>query len=376
VSVRAVDPARSRIVLVGAPVYDDPALADVPQIAQNLADLVSVFTDAKLGGFPAEHCVSAPPDATVDQVGDILEAAAEQAEDLLLFYFVGHGLIGPRGELFLALRGTRFRNPAYSGLRFDTVRDTFLDPRTKAANRAVIIDSCFSGRAIGPTLSAGTGALADELEISGSYTLASAPPNSVALVREGEAHTAFSGRLLRLLREGSPQSGDLISLREIYRHLHTRLRADGLPLPQARGTATADSLGLVRNARPAPVVPEPLAPEVLTVTDTAGQVLVTRPGGSAVRPDDAVLRRHAAAILDDVERIVPSIAAQAGKAEILAEVARLLALIDSQARLACHRQGSASLQQHHRLHHQSSSPGPHRRWAGRDPATASRAPVR
>lgn len=260
--VRAVDPARSRIVLIGAPAYDDPQLPNVPQVARNLGDLAAVFTDPKLGGFPAKHCVSVPPNATVAEVGDILDAAAEEAEDLLLFYFAGHGLIGARGELYLALQHTRFRNPGYSGLRFDTIRDTFLHLGTKAKNRAVIIDSCFSGRAIGPTLASGDGALADGLEINGSYTLASAPSNSLALVKDGEAHTAFTGRLLELLREGSTQIGDLISLREIYQHLLARMRADGLPLPQMRGTATADRLGLVRNVRPAPLVPAQLPRDI------------------------------------------------------------------------------------------------------------------
>lgn len=140
-SVRGVDPARSRIVLVGAPHYDDADLPDVPQVARNLADLASVLTDRAVGGFPAEHCAVAGPDASVEQIGDLLEQAAAQAGDLLLFYFAGHGLIGPRGELYLALRRTRFRNPAFSALRYETVRDTFLELGTRAVNRVVILEA-------------------------------------------------------------------------------------------------------------------------------------------------------------------------------------------------------------------------------------------
>lgn len=114
-------------MLVGAPAYEDPLLPDVPQVARNLADLAAVLTDSFLGGFPAEHCVVAAPDASVEQIGDLIERAALEAEDLLLFYFAGHGLIGPRRELYLCLRSTRLRNPAYSALRFETVRDTFLE---------------------------------------------------------------------------------------------------------------------------------------------------------------------------------------------------------------------------------------------------------
>ena len=245
VSVRAVDSVRSRVVLVGTPAYRDEELPDVPQVSANLADLGAVFTDPQLGGFPEQHCVTVPAKASMDEVGAILEQAAEQAEDLLLLYYAGHGILSGIGELYLSLYHTRFRSPTYSALRFETVRGTFLDSR--AANRVVIIDSCFSGRAIGPALGPNQQAVLEQLEINGTYTLASAPPNRPAFVLPGEAHTAFTGRLLTLLREGSKNSGGLLSLGEIYRHLYARLRADGLPLPQARGTATADLLGLVSN---------------------------------------------------------------------------------------------------------------------------------
>lgn len=254
-SVRAVDPQRSRIVLLGTPAYHDEDLPDVPQVSANLADLAAVFTDPDVGGFPAENCVTAPAGASVHEIGDLLHQAAEQAEDLLLFYYAGHGVLGRGGELYLSLHHTRLLRPEYSALRFETVRGTFLD--SPAANRAVIVDCCYSGRAIGPTLGADQQAALGQLEISGTYTLASAPPNSLALVRPDERHTAFTGRLLNLLHEGSEEAGDPLSLGEIYRHLHARLRADGLPVPQQRGTATADLLGLVRNQHPASTSPTP-----------------------------------------------------------------------------------------------------------------------
>ncbi|BCB75424.1 hypothetical protein Pflav_018340 [Phytohabitans flavus] len=95
-SSRAVDPARSRLVLLGTARYRDPELPDVPQI------------DANAEGI------------SVAEVGDRLEEAAGQAENLLLLYYSGHGVLGPRGELHLALTDTRRQNPSYSGLRIDT----------------------------------------------------------------------------------------------------------------------------------------------------------------------------------------------------------------------------------------------------------------
>lgn len=107
-SVRLADPALSRIVLIGTPthVHADERLPDVPVVANNLTDLAAVFTDPKLGGFDARHCVTATPGAGMPEIGEILTDAAENAKDLLLIYYAGHGLLDRRGHLHLALAGT------------------------------------------------------------------------------------------------------------------------------------------------------------------------------------------------------------------------------------------------------------------------------
>ena len=98
-SPRAVDPARSRIVLLGTARYRDSELPDVPQIDANLADLRRVFLDPDIGGFAEEHCRTVAEGASVAEVGDLLDEAAGQAEDLLLLYYSGHGVLRPSGEL-------------------------------------------------------------------------------------------------------------------------------------------------------------------------------------------------------------------------------------------------------------------------------------
>lgn len=243
-SGRAVDVARSRVVLVGTPAYRDSSLPDVPVVANNVADLADVLME--LGGFAAEHCLTASPAASVEDIGDLLVQAASEAEDLLLFYYSGHGLLSPRGrELYLALANTKVDKLAFTALPFEAVRSVCLDSRAKS--RVVILDSCFSGRAIGNTLADPGETVLGQLEVAGTYTLTSAPANRTALILPGEPHTAFTERLLRLLRTGSPEFGPMIGLGDIYRHLCIQLRSEGLPIPQQRGTETADLLGLVRN---------------------------------------------------------------------------------------------------------------------------------
>lgn len=101
-----------------------------------------------------------------------------------------------------------------------------------------MLDCCFSGRAasaMGGTESAVTAAG----EISGTYTITSAPQNAVAIAEPGARFTAFTGELLRLLREGILGGGDLLSLREIPPEPVRGLQLRGMPKPQHLGTSLA-----------------------------------------------------------------------------------------------------------------------------------------
>jgi hypothetical protein len=69
----------------------------------------------------------------------------------------------------------------------------------------------------------------------------------VALILDGEPYTAFTGGMIQLLTEGSPEGGELLTVDEMYRPLHRRMTAEGLPLPQKHGTLNADESALSRN---------------------------------------------------------------------------------------------------------------------------------
>ncbi|MGW4646773.1 caspase, EACC1-associated type [Kitasatospora sp. NPDC004289] len=303
---RAVDPGRSRVVLIGTSAYRDERLPDLGVVAAGVADLERVLTDPGLGGFPAEHCRTVPPDADLARVGEELAAAAEEAEDLLLVYFAGHGLIDRRGRLHLGLAGTRVDRLPYTALPFEAVRETFLDSR--AENRLLILDSCFSGRAVGRPMAESSQPHLAELEVSGAFTLTSAPANRAALMLDGEPHTAFTGRLLRLLEEGSPQAGPMLTPADLFRHLRAQLAAEGLPLPQHLGTDTAGELGLVRN-RQARTGHRPPVGQALPVLMHAAVTGPASPGRKAVpevaeRAIEEALRHTARADTKQLRRIL------------------------------------------------------------------------
>lgn len=250
-------PAKSYAVLIGTSTYRDGKLAGLPAVRHNLDDLAQVLTDPGLSGLPADHCVVVPDPADVRTVYRELQRHAARATDTLIVYFAGHGLTGPRNELFLSVTDTSTDELPVSALAYDLLRDVVAD--SPATNRVVILDCCFSGRAAGDL--AGEDALHGQVGIEGTYVLAATSANAVALAPPGARHTAFTGELLHLLRSGVPDGPELLTFGTIYRHLLHTTRTRGLPVPRQRGTGTSDLLALTRN--PAYVANElvPAAPD-------------------------------------------------------------------------------------------------------------------
>ena len=244
--MRLPDPERSRVVLIGTSKYEDEKLPDLPAVSRNVADLRTTLTHPVYGIVPEQHCDVLGDEGDIPLLGRRLRMAARQAEDLLLVYYAGHGLIaGRRHQLHLALPDTEWEDPGFTSLEYDKLRSAVLDSR--AAVKMIILDCCFSGRVVGDSMAATATELIDQVEIDGSYVLASAHREEVALVLPGEDYTAFTGRLLRLLHDGVVGGPEFLTIDDVYRQLRAKMRADGLPQPQKRGVDTADRLALARN---------------------------------------------------------------------------------------------------------------------------------
>ncbi|WP_431042116.1 caspase, EACC1-associated type [Streptomyces sp. P1-3] len=244
--MRLPDPERSRAVLIGTSSYTDEELPDLPVVRRTVADLASALTDWSYGILDVPHCTVLLDGDDLIETQRALKSAAQSAEDLLLVYYVGHGLIGARRhDLHLGLKHSELEDPELGSLSFDRVRDIVLD--SPAASKVIILDCCFSGRALNGTMTAPAAVVSGQIEVAGSYVLTSSQRNQVSLVLDGEEHTAFTGRLLRLLREGVPDGPELLGLDELYRELARTMKAEGLPTPLKRVTRTAELLALGRN---------------------------------------------------------------------------------------------------------------------------------
>ncbi|MER6304716.1 ATP-binding protein [Streptomyces sp. NPDC001657] len=234
------DPDRSRVVLVGASGFAHlPAL---PAVTANVAAMQEVFASEAVWGLPAAHCTVLHDPSGPREVSQAIKHAAREATDALIFYYAGHGLIDPgTGELYLALHGSHADEVYDSAVPYQWIRRPF--EASRAARRVVVLDCCYSGRMLG-AMSEGLGLA----EIDGTYLLAAAAENALALAPPGEFYTAFTGELVTLLHHGVPAAGESLSLNEIYERVRSSLCAAERPEPQCRDRNALGTVPFVRNS--------------------------------------------------------------------------------------------------------------------------------
>ncbi|MGH3621933.1 MAG: caspase, EACC1-associated type [Sciscionella sp.] len=254
----------TRAVLIGTGTHvDGSGLPDIPAVSTTLADLKEVLLEHCGMVEEAVHVLTDPQ--TPLEVGRVLAESAAQAEDVLLVFFVGHGLVSPGGELYLATRATERRPEllAFSALAYTAVRTSLLESRARSI--VVILDCCFAGRAVGILGVLDEAVAVDLAQINGGYVLTSAAREEVALAPPGSRHTAFTGELIGLLTRGDPDGPALLTLRYAYHYLKRVLPARGFPRPHRRASEWIDDLVLAPN--PAYCPPEDTRPD----QDPAGQ---------------------------------------------------------------------------------------------------------
>jgi hypothetical protein len=148
-----------------------------------------------------------------------LQGARTPATDLIVYY-VGHGgFFPPHDQYFLALAATRAGNEAISGYPIHALAAT-LREHTAWLRRYLILDCCFSAAAYQAFQGSGPMEVAwrkteQVLPARGTALLCAASLQDPAKAPAGQDHTMFSGALLEVLRKGSPDLPERLSLAQL-----------------------------------------------------------------------------------------------------------------------------------------------------------------
>ncbi|MFQ6397580.1 caspase, EACC1-associated type [Nocardia sp. KC 131] len=230
-------PSRSgwRAALIGVSRYVDPELPNIPAALNNVTDLARLLTASTGSALTKRQCrVLTDPEHNTE-IGKAVASAAREADDVLLVYFAGHGVVDRRGRLFLALSGTSRDHPEWSSVPFATLRDELIASPARA--RILILDCCFSGRAF-EAMGASSSLVDGQIDIQGTYTIASSARHEPSVAPEGHRHTAFTAALL------STATNTGLTLDQLYQKVDQTLHRDGYPRPQRRTVNIAGELRL------------------------------------------------------------------------------------------------------------------------------------
>ncbi|MGE6736438.1 caspase, EACC1-associated type, partial [Streptomyces sp. NPDC059900] len=249
----------SSAVLVGC--HQFAHLDDLPAVKNNLNGLQAALTDPTIWGIPRDRVKVLHQPGSGDDVVDAVAKAADAADDTLVVYYSGHGLVDPiTGELYMALPGSRMRPLLVQrALRFEYLRRIISG--SSARKKVVLFDCCFSGRVIG-AMSSATDTAADDTMVDGTCVITSASPTARSLAVPGEEFTAFTGVLLDILREGVPGAGPFLPMETVFHAARSQLVSRSFPSPQQSIRNTAGRICIARNRAPT-VAPGPGTQESL-----------------------------------------------------------------------------------------------------------------
>ncbi|MFJ6831867.1 caspase family protein [Streptomyces sp. NPDC091209] len=248
------DPAGSRAVLIGVhSAAEALGLGELPAVEKNLAELRRVLTDGTVWGLPDEHCLYIPEPSYPHEVLTEVERAAVEATDTLLLYYAGHGLlVGEEKDLHLALSGVRWDDDCLS---YAKLRARLRQAGMRARRTVVILDCCYSGRALGE-MGAGSactvpdlqGVVAEKADIEGVCVLTASAATRKAIAPIGDKFTAFTGELIHVLCNGVSGSSEFLDMAMIYDAVSARLTdRQGVPEPQFGTRGHGADIVLARN---------------------------------------------------------------------------------------------------------------------------------
>lgn len=244
------DPAASRAVLIGVTTYEHESMDPLPAVANNLATLSSLFTDPDVWGLAPEHCTTLLNPQSAGEVLDAVNRAAREAREALVVYYAGHGLLDDRSELYLAMSDTD-KSRIFRGVRYDDVRREVVGTALKCHSKVVILDCCFSGRALLGGMG-GQGEVANHASIDGTYLMTASAETRMAMAPIGEEYTAFTGALVENLAEGLADGPDLLDLETLFFHVRARMLERNFPVPQQRTRNDGRAIAIARNRRRSP----------------------------------------------------------------------------------------------------------------------------
>ncbi|HLF88127.1 MAG TPA: caspase family protein, partial [Anaerolineales bacterium] len=128
-------------LIVASSQFDDKDLNQLIAPAEDAEELARVLGDPVIGNFEVQTLIN----RSRDEVGKVIEAFFQdrRRDDLLLFYYSGHGIKDENGQLYFAVPNTQRKLLRSTAISSRLLHDVMEDSRSR--RQVLILDCCYSG---------------------------------------------------------------------------------------------------------------------------------------------------------------------------------------------------------------------------------------
>ena len=221
--------ARKLALLIGNDEYNDARLNNLNAPLEDVKALEDVLRRPDIGQFDEVVALSNPP------IGKVLRAisvlfADKRRDDLLLFYFSGHGIKDHSGELFLSVKETEQTLLDGTAIPASLIKN--IVNKSRSRRQVLILDCCHSGAFTGGFKASGQVAISeDTFTVRGYGREILTASNAIQYAVDGEhsvdkkPRSVFTRFLVEGLETGSAagEGNDTVTVEQLYDYVHTRV---------------------------------------------------------------------------------------------------------------------------------------------------------
>jgi uncharacterized caspase-like protein len=218
-------------LLIGVSEFNSSELAPLPKSSADLEAMKEVLIDPELGGFAeSDITVLKNPNKQVmeDAIYDLFSKNKRKKDDLLLFYFSGHGITDERGIFYFSNRETRTENGRLrptTAISSHSIHGWMNECPSRAM--ATILDCCYSGAFAKGMSAKGTpnALIKEQLGGEGRAILTAASATEYAWAGDELDLSAYTYYLLEGVRTGkaSLDNDDWVSMEELHEYARQRI---------------------------------------------------------------------------------------------------------------------------------------------------------
>lgn len=216
-----------KALLVSVSTYYQEAFDDLPATRRDVEELASILQKSDINPYDVVETLFDAERLDVEKYIDNLYANC-QPDDIVLFYFSGHGITDSEGQLYLTTPGAETDNRGIKD--YTVVSGEYLRKKmekSRSRHQVAILDCCFSGAIAEGLLAKGSQDIniAENLGGEGRAILTATTATQLAFVDEESEFSLYSRFIIEGLRTGEAEEEDgWITPNSLHQYVSERIQ--------------------------------------------------------------------------------------------------------------------------------------------------------